>query len=74
MKQYLLNIYQPDSDPPPADVLAEIMRDVRAIDEELRAAGAWVFSGGLRAPWFAQCRQTPLATRQESPELAKFFI
>ncbi len=35
MKQYLLSIYQPDSDPPPADVLAEIMRDVRAVDEEL---------------------------------------
>jgi hypothetical protein len=32
MKQYLLSIYQPDSDPPPADVLAEIMRDVRAVD------------------------------------------
>ena len=28
MKQYLLSIYQPDGDPPPADVLAEIMRDV----------------------------------------------
>ena len=51
MKQYLLSIYQPDSNPPPADVLAEIMRDVRAVDEELRSAEAWVFSGGLHAPW-----------------------
>jgi hypothetical protein len=50
MKQYLLSIYQPDGDPPPADVLAEIMRDVRAVEEELRSAGAWVFSGGLHAP------------------------
>jgi hypothetical protein len=50
MKQYLLSIYQPDSDPPPVGVLAEIMRDVRAVDEELRSAGAWVFSGGLHAP------------------------
>ena len=50
MKQYLLSIYQPDGDPPPAAVLAEIMRDVRAVDEELRSAGAWVFSGGLHAP------------------------
>jgi hypothetical protein len=50
MKQYLLSIYQPDGDPPPADVLAEITRDVRAVDEELRSAGAWVFSGGLHAP------------------------
>ena len=51
MKQYLLSIHQPDSDPPPANVLAEIMGDVRAVDEELRPAGAWVFSGGLHAPW-----------------------
>ncbi len=50
MKQYLLSIYQPDGDPPPAEVLDEIMRDVRAVDEELRATGAWVFSGGLHAP------------------------
>jgi hypothetical protein len=50
MKQYLLSIYQPDGDPPPADVLAGIMRDVRTVEEELRSAGAWVFSGGLHAP------------------------
>jgi hypothetical protein len=47
MKQYLLSIYQPDSDPPPADVLAEIMRDVRAADEELRSAAR---VGVLRRP------------------------
>jgi hypothetical protein len=50
MKQYLLSIYQPDGDPPPADVLERVMQDVRAVDHELRAAGAWVFSGGLHAP------------------------
>jgi hypothetical protein len=50
MKQYLLSIYQPDGDPPPADVLAAIMRNVGALDEELRSSGAWVFSGGLHAP------------------------
>lgn len=49
MKQYLLSIYQPDGDPPPPDVLAEIMRDVGAVDQELRSAGDWVFSGGLHA-------------------------
>jgi hypothetical protein len=26
MTQYLLSVYQPDTEPPPADVLAEIMR------------------------------------------------
>jgi len=50
MKQHLLSIYQPDGDPPSAEVLTEIMRDVRVVDEELRSAGAWVFSGGLHAP------------------------
>jgi hypothetical protein len=50
MKQYLLSIYQPDGDPPPADALAEIMRDVGAVAEQMRSAGAWVFSGGLHAP------------------------
>jgi len=50
MKHYLLSIYQPDTEPPPASVLAEIMREVHAVEEEMRSAGAWVFSGGLHAP------------------------
>src|SRR6185437_2802869 len=49
MKQYLLTVYQPDGDPPPPDVLEQIARDVTAVNEELRAAGAWVFAGGLHA-------------------------
>jgi len=47
MKQYLLSIYQPDGDPPPPEVLEPIMRDINAVDAEMRAAGAWVFTGGL---------------------------
>jgi hypothetical protein len=48
MKHYLLSIYQPDSDtPPPPEFLEPIMRDVEAVNAELRAAGAWVFAGGL---------------------------
>ena len=50
MKQYLLSIYQPDGDPLPPEVLGPIMRDIGAVDRELRAAGAWVFTGGLHAP------------------------
>ena len=50
MKQYLLSIYQPDGDPPPPDVLEKVMENVRAVDEEIRAAGAWVFTGGLHEP------------------------
>jgi hypothetical protein len=50
MKHYLLSIYQPDGDPPPPEVLDPIMRDVEAVNAELKAAGAWVFSGGLHPP------------------------
>ena len=50
MKHYLLSIYQPDGDPPPPEVLEPIMRDVEAVNEEMRAAGAWVFAGGLHPP------------------------
>ncbi len=47
MPQYLLSIYQPDGNPPPPEVLDPIMENVRAWDKELRAAGAWVFTGRL---------------------------
>jgi hypothetical protein len=50
MTKYLLSIYQPDGDPPPPEVLEPIMRDIEAVQAELRAAGAWVFSGGLHPP------------------------
>ena len=50
MPQYLLAMYQPAVEPPPPEVLEPIMRDLGAINEELRAAGSWVFSGGLHEP------------------------
>jgi hypothetical protein len=50
MKQYLLSIYQPDGDPPPPEVLWPMMRDVDALIEEVKAAGVWVFNGGLHPP------------------------
>jgi hypothetical protein len=50
MKQYLLSIYQPDGEPPAPQVLEKIMRDVHALRDEMKAAGAWVFAGGLHAP------------------------
>jgi hypothetical protein len=49
MKQYLLSVYQPDGDPPAPEVLDPIMRDLKALNEEMKAAGAWVFSAGLHA-------------------------
>jgi hypothetical protein len=50
MKMYLLSVYQPDGEPPPPEVLEPIMRQVHALQDELKAAGAWVFSGGLHDP------------------------
>ncbi len=50
MKPYLLSIYQPDGDPPPPEVLEKVMRDVDALNRELKAAGAWVFAAGLHLP------------------------
>jgi hypothetical protein len=47
MKQYLLSVYQPDGPTPPPEALAAIGRDLDAVHDELRRAGAWVFSGGL---------------------------
>ncbi|GAA3057771.1 YciI family protein [Actinokineospora globicatena] len=47
MAHYLLSIQQPDGDAPPPEVLDPIMRDVAALNEEIRAAGAWVFTAGL---------------------------
>ena len=47
MKQYLLSIYQPDGPPPASIDLAAIMRNVHALRQEMKTAGAWVFSGGL---------------------------
>ena len=50
MKQYLLNIYQPTGGTPPPDVLDKVMHDVRALVQEAKDAGAWVFDGGLHPP------------------------
>ncbi len=51
MTRYLLTIVQPGGDTlPEPDVLDRIMRDVHAVDAEMRAAGVWVFAGGLHAP------------------------
>jgi hypothetical protein len=49
MTQYLLSVYQPEGPLPAPEVLAKISAELDALNQELRAAGAWVFSGGLHA-------------------------
>lgn len=46
--RYLLSVYQPDGAVPGPEVLQRIMRDVGAVNRELKATGAWVFGGGLQ--------------------------
>jgi hypothetical protein len=50
MPQYVLNMVQPVGVVPPPDVLQPIMRDLAALNEEMQAAGAWVFGAGLHQP------------------------
>ena len=49
MKHYLLSIQQPDGPAPSTERLDGIMREVDAMVADMKAAGAWVFSGGLAA-------------------------
>jgi hypothetical protein len=50
MKKYLLSVYQPDGPIPGPEVLGPIMTALTALNEEMRAKGAWVFDGGLFPP------------------------
>lgn len=50
MKQYLISMYQPDGPPPPPAVLEPVMRNLAALNAEMKAAGAWVFGNGLHPP------------------------
>lgn len=50
MKQYLLSIYQPDGPVPEPSVMESIMKNLAALNDELREAGSWVFAAGLHPP------------------------
>jgi hypothetical protein len=50
MTQYLLSIYQPDGPLPPPEFLEAVGRKLHVLNQDLKAAGAWVFSRGLHAP------------------------
>lgn len=63
MKQYLLAMYQPDGEPPAPEILDPIMKDLNALSDEMKAAGVWVFSGGLHAP------STATVLRQQNGEV-----
>ncbi len=48
MTQYLLSVYIDESaEPPSEEVLQKMYQDVDAVNETMKAEGAWVFGGGL---------------------------
>ncbi|HVM06412.1 MAG TPA: YciI family protein [Acidimicrobiales bacterium] len=48
MTQYLLSVHIDESaEPPPPEVMEKAYKDVDAINQQLKDAGAWVFAGGL---------------------------
>lgn len=51
MNQYLLSIgYPAGSTQPSPEALQVIMKNVSAVNHEMKAAGAWVFAAGLHDP------------------------
>jgi hypothetical protein len=51
MSQYLLSVIQPNAEGShPPDNIDEIMANLDALNAEMKAAGAWVFAGGLHGP------------------------
>ena len=50
MTQYLLSVHHDFDSQPDADEMATTFRDVDGFNQEVQAAGAWVFAGGLEAP------------------------
>ena len=51
MSQYLLSVYYPEGGTmPDPETLAQISVNLEALNADLRAAGAWVFAGGLYPP------------------------
>ena len=50
MTQYLISIYQPDGGTPPPEFLQKVGRDLHALNEEMKTAGAFVFARGLHPP------------------------
>ena len=62
MTRYLLSVIQPYGQGPPPENLDEIMADTRAVDDAMKEAGVWVFSGGLHPPETASVVRDDLVT------------
>jgi len=48
MTQYLLSVHMVQGEPTPSDEdMQQMFKDVDAVNDEIKQAGAWVFAGGL---------------------------
>jgi hypothetical protein len=45
----MISIYQPEGEIPPPEVLEDVGRQLHVLNQRIKAAGGWVFSGGLHA-------------------------
>jgi hypothetical protein len=50
MAQYLLSVHHDEELPLSDDDLKQSHKDVNVLNDELQAAGVWVFAGGLHPP------------------------
>ena len=65
LKQYLLSVYRPDDLAIEPAVLEAFLRNLDALTQEMKAAGAWVFTGGLedaRVATVARLKDDEVAT------------
>ena len=47
MKTYLISLFSPDGPPPEEVDLRQVMAALEVVNADIRAAGGWVFAGGL---------------------------
>ena len=50
MKQYMLSVHDTQTQLPTPEAIQQMMDDVDKVNQEMQAAGAWVFAGGLTDP------------------------
>jgi hypothetical protein len=54
MTMYMLSVHHsPDAPPPPPEEMQKAFKQVDDFNAEVKAAGAWVFAGGLESPEIA---------------------
>jgi hypothetical protein len=63
MTQYMLSVYIDESAEPSPEVIEQAYKDVDALNERIKAEGAWVFGGGLHPS------QTATVVREKDGEV-----